>query len=308
VPHTLGFLFESIAPIFILILVGMVLRRTGLVGEEFISTSSRLVFRVALPVMLFQKMAAISRISPELYLGLAGFAGITLIVFWLVWLLLRRMEGPRLGSMVQGSFRGNIAIIGLALIDRTFGAGPSGIAAVFLVGMMPLYNFLAILVLSRCTGRTGAGAFLNVLKEVSRNPLILSILLGIGFGIFRIPLPSGVSASLGYLGQLTLPLALISIGGSLNLKGLWSRKLLWGGASVVKLAVLPLLAWLAADLLSLPREVRIALVMSAACPTAVSSFSMADAMGADAGLAGEIVSATTLFSMGTLPVWTWLLA
>ena len=134
------------------------------------------------------------------------------------------------------------------------------------------------------------------------------ILLGLPFGLLHINLPGVVVNSMGYISRLTLPLALIGIGGSLNLKGLMARKLLWTGASAIKLLVLPALVWLLARIFSIPDDIRVTLVIFAACPTAVTSFVMAEAMGADSELAGEIVSATTLFSMFTMSVWIGLLA
>ncbi|MFH2113505.1 MAG: AEC family transporter, partial [Spirochaetota bacterium] len=133
-------------------------------------------------------------------------------------------------------------------------------------------------------------------------------LLGLPFGLLEINLPSVVVNSMGYISRLTLPLALISIGGSLNMKSLMSRKLLWTGASAIKLLVLPVLVWLAARAFSITGDTLVILVVFAACPTAVTSFVMAEALGADGELAGEIVSATTLFSMFTMTFWIGMLA
>jgi hypothetical protein len=305
---TLVFAAETIVPIFFLILVGMVLKKQGVIGESFISTSSLLVYRLVLPVMLFQRMATVESIPAELYLGMAVFSGATILVYLVSWAAFRRLSGPRCGSMVQGSFRGNITIIGLAVIEGSYGLAAVQVAAVFLVVLMPLFNFLAILVLSHSSGRQKGNIPTAVLGEVIRNPLMWGILLGLPFGLLRIGLPGIVGNSLGYISRLTLPLALIGIGGTLDLKGLMTRKLLWTGASTIKLLVLPALVWLLARNFSIPGDMLVTLVIFAACPTAVTSFVMAEAMGADSELAGEIVSATTLFSMFTLSVWIGLLA
>lgn len=304
---TLVFAAEMIAPIFSLILVGMVLKRKAVIGESFISTSSVLVYRLVLPVMLFQRMSKVESIPAELYLGMIIFAVATLLVYTVSWLALRRMEGPKRGSMVQGGFRGNITIIGLAVIESSFGIAAVQVAAVFLVVLMPLFNFLAILVLSHSSGNRKDVVAAKVLGEVIRNPLMWGILVGLPFGLLNINLPNVVVNTLGYISRLALPLALIGIGGSLNIKNLMSRKLLWTSASVVKLLVLPALVWLLARTFSISSDILVTLVIFAACPTAVTTFVMAEALGADSELAGEIVSATTLFSMFTLSLWIGLL-
>ncbi|MDX9956900.1 MAG: AEC family transporter [Spirochaetia bacterium] len=306
--NTLAFAAETIAPIFALILVGLVLKRKAVIGDSFISTSSVLVYRLVLPVMLFQRMSVVDSIPADLYLGMAVLAGATILVFIGSWKAFSRMEGPIMGSMVQGGFRGNITILGLAVIESSYGSSAVQIAVVFLIVLMPLFNFLAIVILSHSSGHQEGSIAKKVWSELIRNPLIWGILLGLPFGLLDITLPGVVVNSMDYVGRLTLPLALIGIGGSLNMKSLMGRKLLWSGASAIKLLVLPAFVWLLARAFSITGDILVTLVVFAACPTAVTSFVMAEALGADSELAGEIVSATTLFSMLTLTFWIGMLA
>lgn len=305
--NSLVFSAQTIAPIFILILLGYILRRTGIIGNVFISSSSVIVFRIALPVMLFQKMAVISSIPVELYRGMAVYIAVTLIAFTGTWAAFLRLEPPQTGSMVQGSFRGNVTIIGLAIIESRFSSSAVQIAAVFLVVVMPLYNLLAIIVLSRSSRNEEIHVVKKVLLEIVKNPMIWAILLGLPFGLLKISIPQVIGDSMGYISRLTLPLALIGIGGSLNLKGLLSRKMLWSSAMAIKLLVIPALMWIAAAFFSIGGETLIVMVLSSACPAAVTGFIMAEAMGADGELSGEIISASTLFSMLTFTLWMGLL-
>lgn len=305
--NTLSFAAETIVPIFFLILVGLVLRRKEIIGDSFIATSSALVYRFVLPVMLFQRMSSVESIPSTLYLGMGLYAGATLLVYLVSWAVMGTMAGPRRASMVHGIFRGNISIVGLAVIDNSYGEAAVQVAAVFLAVLIPFFNFLAILVLSQGPGHNKGPVAKTVFAEVLRNPLLWGILLGLPFGLLNIPLPRVIHSSLGYISRLTLPLALIGIGGSLNLRGLMGRKLLWTSASAVKLLVLPALVWALTLLFPVSRDILNTLVIFAACPTAVTSYVMAKAMGADSDLAGEIVSATTLFSMFTLSLWIGLL-
>ena len=305
---TLAFAFETIVPIFTLILVGMVLKKNAVIGDSFISTSSVLVYRLVLPVMLFQRMSVVESFPSGLYRGVLVFAGVTILVYLVSWVAFRKLEGPKLGSLVQGGFRGNVTILGLAVIESSYGTAAMQIAAVFLVFLMPFFNFIAVIVLSHTSGNQKGNISKRVLSEVVRNPLMWGILLGLPFGLLDITLPAVVVNSMGYVSRLTLPLALIGIGGSLNIKNLMSRKLLWSAASVIKLLVLPALVWFSARLFSITGDTFVTLVIFASCPTAVTSFVMAEALRADSELAGEIVSATTLFSMFTMTFWIGLLA
>jgi predicted permease len=305
---TLAFAAENIVPIFSLILVGMVLKKKAVIGEPFISTSSVLVYRLVLPVMLFQRMSVVQSFPPGLYRGVAVFAGATMLVYLGTWAAFRRLDGPRLGSMVHGSFRGNVTVIGLAVIETSYGIAAMQIAAVLLVFLMPFFNFIAVVALSHNSGRQKGNIAATVLGEVVTNPLMWGILLGLPFGLLGITLPAVVVNSLGYISRLTLPLALIGIGGSLHMRNLMSRKLLWSSASVIKLLVLPAVVWLLARAFSITGDTLVTLVIFGTCPTAVTSFVMAEALGGDSELAGEIVSATTLFSMFTMTFWRGMLA
>ncbi|MFH2114175.1 MAG: AEC family transporter, partial [Spirochaetota bacterium] len=258
---TLAFAAETIVPIFSLILVGMVLKKKAIIGESFISTSSVLVYRLVLPVMLFQRMSVVDSIPAELYMGMAVLAGATILVFIVTWVAFSRMSGPIKGSMVQGGFRGNITILGLAVIESSYGTNAVQIAVVFLIVLMPLFNFLAIVILSHSSGRQEGGIAKKVLGELIRNPLIWGILLGLPFGLLDISLPVMVVNSMGYISRLTLPLALIGIGGSLSMKSLMGRKLLWSSASAIKLMVLPALVWFLANIFSIRGDILVTLVI-----------------------------------------------
>ncbi|HAK46891.1 MAG TPA: hypothetical protein DCO79_13360 [Spirochaeta sp.] len=304
---TIGFAAVTVAPIFILIFIGILLRQSGLISKEFITTASKIVFRLALPAMVFSKMSKVREI-PDALIGVTLlFAGVTVIVFIILWLSAGKLPAVTHGSFVQGAFRGNIAIIGLAVIENAFGLEALQAGVVILMVMMPLYNLLAVIVLSRSSAVQGGNILKQVLLNLIKNPLIWAIAIGLPFGLHNIHMPVVVQRTLNYLSQLAMPLALISIGGSLTLRGLMQRRFLWITASAVKLFVLPLIVFAGTALFGISGNVRAAVVAASACPTAVSSFAMAEAMGADGELSGEIISATTLFSVFTFTFWIVLL-
>ena len=304
---SIEFAAATVVPIFILIFIGTLLRATGIIDRQFITRGSKLVFNFALPAMVFSKMSAVENVPEGLSETIILFLAVTIIFFGLLWLCALRLPVKLHGSFVQGAFRGNIAIIGLAVTENAFGQQALQAAVVILMVMMPVYNFLAIIVLGRNSGGSDTRPIKTVAVNLVKNPLIWAIAVGLLFGIYKIPVPSAVDRTLSYLSQLTMPLALISIGGSLTLSGLVKRKLLWISAAAVKLVVIPLAVWLGTLVLGITGNAQNALVVLSACPAAVSGFAMAEAMGADSELAGEIISATTLLSIITVSFWIVLL-
>jgi len=304
---TIAFAAATVFPIFALIALGAYFRKKGIIGPEFIANGSKIVFRFALPASVFLKMSAVRSVPSELLGATAIFVVVAVIIYIALWFLFSKLPVQQHGSFVQGAFRGNITIIGLAVIENSFGLEALQVAVVILVVIMPLNNFLSIITLSRSSAQPGEHPLRRVFFEVVKNPLIWAIAVGLPFGLLEIPYPQVIGSSLEYLAKLTMPLALISIGGSLSLRGLVKRRFLWTTASVVKLLIFPALVWGGAWFFGLSGNILAALVLTSACPTAVSSFAMADAMGADSELSGEIVSATTLFSIATFTFWIVLL-
>jgi malonate transporter len=294
---------SNVLPLFALIFLGAILRRSSMVDESFISTSSKLVFRIALPVMVFRRLSQVEAVPTELIAGIGLFAGVTLLAVGFLWLFLRGVPGPQSSAAVQGAFRSNIAIVGLAIIEIAYGPLSLVYGAVVLAMIMPLYNLLAVMVLSHGTLAEGESPIRRVLIELIRNPLIWAVVVSLGFALLGWATPPAVDRTLEYLSRLTLPLALIGIGASLDFSSLMHRSGLWALAAVVKLLLIPAAVLGGGLLIGIDAAALRVLVITAACPTAVASFPMARAMGADSRLAGEIVSVTTLASILSLTFW-----
>ncbi|MBD3242866.1 MAG: hypothetical protein GF331_19900, partial [Chitinivibrionales bacterium] len=201
------------------------------------------------------------------------------------------------GAFVQGSFRGNLVIVGLPLLTRAMGEGAFAAAIVVLAVAMPLYNVLAVVALSYGRKEAGPG---TIVRRVLLNPLVLAIIVGIAVSLLGIRLPGFVQKTGSYLGQMTFPLALLGIGAGMN------RRMLTAGirptllATALNNVLAPAITALAAFTAGLPADMTALLTILAATPTAVSSFIMARAMGADDDLAGSIVFISTMASVVTI--------
>lgn len=297
------FALNAVLPVFLLILTGILLRKLSLIDENFIQISSRLVFKVALPTLIFQKLSTIDFQNvfdgrEMFYIFVIVTGGFTLI-YYLTGFFIK--DGPQRGAFVQGAFRSNIAIVGLAIIINVYGDSGAARAAIDLVLIFPLYNIYAVLALVLSLKKErDQGTFLSVLKAIIKNPLILAVLIALPFSFFSLNTGQIVETFTGYLSQLTLPLALIGVGGSLNFtvfKQTFSKALL---SSSIKLLIYPAVAvflLLSAGFEGEPLGIIFIMLGS---PTAVSSFPMARAMGSDSELAAAIIVLTTIGSVFTI--------
>jgi predicted permease len=296
------FTLNIVAPIFLLIVIGIFLKRINLINDLFVSQTSKFVFKVSLPALIFLKIASVKitqafdgkliLTSLILVLIIAGFS-------WILSSLLTKVPKEK-GVFVQGSFRSNFAIIGLALIANLIGEEQLGKASLVLAFVMPLYNILAVIVLTVPFRGKKKYNYFQTIKEIGKNPLIIAALLAAPFSILKVELGLIFITTLTYLSKIALPLALISIGASLNLKSLKEASKLSFIAMFNKLVTFPLLAILVGIYFEFNSNQLTILFILFASPTAIASFIMADAMGSNSKLASDIIVLSTLFSIITL--------
>ncbi|MEG0804667.1 MAG: AEC family transporter, partial [Pygmaiobacter sp.] len=214
-----------------------------------------------------------------------------------------------LGSFVQGSSRSNVAILGVAFVQNMYGA--AGAAAIMVGIVVPLANVCSVLLLSVCgprdTGASGKQQLATALRNVCKNPLILSILLGMAVSFSGFQLPPIVAKTVGSVAALATPLSLIVLGAGFGGREALKKWKPTAAASAIKLLALPALLLPMALLLGFRGQELASLVIMTGAPTAVSSYIMAQNMHNDAELASSIVAATTLLSSATLTFWIFLL-
>ncbi len=296
------FSINVVVPIFVIVFLGIFLRRRNILNENFAAVSSNLSFQVSLPAMLFDDLAK-TDLKGILDLKLIGFALAGILVFFIIFSLAGKLmirDGKSRGAFVQGIFRSNFAILGLALASNALGQAGLTKSAVLLAFVIPLFNVLAVITLtinssdSACIDRKG------ILKNIAKNPLIIAIVLALPFSYFQIPLPAILDNIIGYMSSIAIPLALLGMGCSFDFKS--SRKIfgLTLTASLIKIVVMPLVLLAAAYFLGFRGVDLGVLFILFASPTAISSFVMAKAMDCDADLSAGIVLMTTIGSVITL--------
>lgn len=291
--------FNVTAPVFALVLLGCLLKRLGWIDTAFVNTASSLVFRATMPTLLFLgiiKADLGEALQPLLlgYFALATVASFLVVWGWAIW----RCPHADRGVYVQGAFRGNCGIVGLALAATQYGDYGLSVGGI-LAGMVILfYNVLSTIVLALYSPQLKAN-WRTILRSIVGNPLIIGILVAIPFAYWQWQLPRWLESSAHYFAALTLPLALICIGATLSLVALRESSRLALGASLWKIVWIPLLGVLGALALGIQGPALGILFLYLGCPTAASSFVMARAAGGNAQLAAAIVVVSTLGGMLT---------
>jgi len=290
-----------VLPVFLVIGLGYLLKRLELIDSAFLLQTNRLVYYIALPLLLFYKIGTAdfrTSFNGALVVGstLAVAAGFFLSYGYAA---LRRYPPAARGAFSQGSFRGNLAYMGLAIVFNAYGEEGFTRAGILMGFLVPVLNFFAILALllpHRGGGSRSPGFWI---RQIAYNPLIVASFIGIAWSFFRIPLPVILDRSLNIATGMTLPLALIAIGGSFSLAKLKGDMVRAAFATGIKIVWLPLLA--AAFLAALDvRGLDLAIgVLMAGAPAATATYIMAHQMKGDAELAGSIVMMSTILSAFT---------
>lgn len=296
------FTFNLVAPVFLLVAIGYFLRVIGIINDNFVSLSSKIVFSVALPALIFVEISKLD-LNKIIDLNLILYAyAATIIAYILIWFISIPLtkDGKNRAVFIQGSFRSNFAIIGLALIANVFGNEILGKASIVLAFMIPLYNVFSVVALTVPVRKEKQLNVSGTLMEILKNPLIIAVIIALPFSYFRIHINQIFQTTINYLADLALPLALIGIGGFLNFKDIKVELKTTISAAILKLIIFPFAATFGAYLSGFRGNDLGILFILFACPTAIASFIMAEAMGVNSRLAGNILLITTLGSLITI--------
>lgn len=310
------FAFNSVSPIIFTVAIGYLLKKAGLMNGDFSKKANKLVFRIFLPVLLFTNVYGISSIS-AVSLGYVFYSlAALLIIFGLAVpgvILLTDKKKCR-GALLQGVFRSNYALIGIPLASSLFPGEGAAVATLLSAFMVPAFNILAVIGLSIFNNEGEKPDFKKVLLGILKNPLIWGIAAGlVTLGIraifvengidFRLANVSAIWKSLSYLSSVATPLALLVLGAQFEFSAIPSlkREIIIG--TILRSVVVPILGIGIAYFAfrnSFGGAQFAALVAVFCTPVAVSSVPMAQEMGADAELAGQLVVFTTISSAFTV--------
>ena len=307
---SLLFALNAVLPIVILVTLGYILKKSGFMNAEFSKNANRLVFRVFLPVMLFLNIYNIKDIA-EVDFGYIVYVLVILVIIFLLSLpavMAITKSAPRRGVLIQAGFRSNYALIGIPLSKFLFGDEGVAIATLLSAVMIPALNILAVISLSMFSDGGKKPSVKKILADIVKNPLIQGIALGVAVLIvrsalakagisFRISDITPVYTALQYISNLATPLALIVLGAQFEFSAVkeLKREIVFG--VIMRTAAVPILGVGCAYFLfdsQFSGAHFAAFVAAFTTPVAVSSVPMAQEMGGDTELAGQLVIWTTL--------------
>lgn len=286
-------------PSVLMLLFGVFLQRSGQVSTEFVAQTSKLVFNYGLPLLLFSRLLEGEIHYGEQALLLAAGVVSTMVLYigaeCYAW---RRIADVRdKGVFVQGVFRSNMGIMGLAFVLNAYGNGGLAAGAVYMGVITVLYNILAVITLSRGSGGSAWEKTGNVLKKIATNPLIVAILLALVLQHFQIKLPRALMQTADYVADISLPLALICAGATFDWRSMAKMSDISLQASIGRLLVAPVVAVLTGLAFGLNGVAMGVLFLMVTTPVASASYVMAKAMGGNDVAAANIVGITTFGAM-----------
>ena len=296
-------------PIFVIILLGGFLKKLGLVNDGFSSVADKYVFKVALPVALFQDIATMdirSSFSGKFVLFCMAATTFMFAACWLIGRLCLK-DKSMVGAFAQASARGSAAILGIAFVENIY--GNSGMTPMMIVAAVPLFNIYSVIILTvtSSSGKFSMELVRKTLKGVVTNPIIIGILVGMVWSLLKLPIPTILKKSVSYVASTATPIALIVLGATF--KGREALKKIGPtfGAAMLKLVLIPAAIFPVAINLGFRGSELVAIMIMLASPTTVTCYIMAKNMGGDETLSASVVMTATLLSSITLTLWVFVI-
>lgn len=298
---------EIVLPLFLMMAVGYIIRVSGMMNETSVRQTNKAIFKVFLPLLVFRNIYTTTLTesfdSRLLFYAAAGVALQFLLALCIAFLSGR--DNSKRGVMLQGMFRSNFVLFGIPVCTALFGDRAAGLASILIAVIIPLYNVLAVISLEMFNG--GRPNVLQVLLGIITNPLILASAAGILCLAFQIVLPSFLESTVASLSSIATPLAFVILGASFSFRKVGGCIKELCVTLGVKLLFFPILFLGLAILLGFRGPQLAVLLTVFASPVAVSSFTMAQQMGGDDKLAGQLVIFSSILSVFTMFLFIFLL-
>ena len=303
--ENLIFRLNATIPIFLMMLLGMLFRKLGWMDEVFAAKMNKFVFLVPLPVLLFEQLATVDFSEVwdiKFILFCFVVTAISITISTLISLLWKDRSVK--GEFIQATYRSSAALLGIAFIQNIYGT--AGMAPLMIIGSVPLYNIMAVVVLS--VFKPGNNSFdkalvKKTLKGIATNPIIIGIVAGFVWSALKLPMPSILHKTVSSIGATATPMGLMSMGATFEMKKATSKMKPTLVAVFMKLVGFCAIFLPMAALLGFRNEEMIAILVMLGSATTVSCFVMARNMGHEGTLSSGVIMMTTLLSAFTLTMW-----
>lgn len=307
--ENLIFSLNATVPVFLMMILGLFFRKIGWIDEVFASKMNKFVFLVPLPVLVFSDLATVDFSEVwdiKFVLFCFGATVVSIAVAAAVSFVWK--DKSIQGEFIQASYRSSAALLGIAFIQNIYGS--AGMAPMMIIGSVPLYNIMAVLVLSLFKpGQQGIDR--SVLKKTLRgivtNPIIIGIAAGLIWSALRIPMPRIIGKTVSSIGGMATPMGLMAMGATFDIKKAFDKAAPAVTAAIIKLVGFAALFLPIAVSLGFRQEKLVAILVMLGSATTVSCFVMAKNMDHEGVLSSSVVMLTTMFSAFTLTGWLYIL-
>lgn len=307
--ENLVFSLNATVPVFLMMVIGLVLRRVGLFGEDFAAKVNKFVFQIPMPFLVFADLATVDFAEAwnTKFVLFCFFVTVASIAIAAGVSCLWKDKSIQ-GEFIQAAYRSSAALLGIAFITNIY--GNAGMAPLMIIGSVPLYNIMAVVVLSFFRpghNHLDEELLKDTAKGVATNPIILGILAGLLWSALKIPMPAIMEKTVTGIGNMASPLGLMAMGATFDIKKAFGKAKPAAVAAGIKLVgfaalFLPLAVWM-----GFRNEELVAILIMLTSATTVSAYVMARNMGHEGVLTSSVVMLTTLFSAFTITFWIWLL-
>lgn len=305
------FSLNATVPVFLMMVFGWFVHRIKLLDDNATSQVNRFVFRALLPALLFMDLStadfrAVWDSKFVLFCMCVTLLSVGVAVIYSI----ISGKGHERAEIVQASYRSSAAILGIAFVNNIY--GHSTMAALMIVGTVPLYNIIAVTTLAVTSPDTDKikdkhTLVKNTAKSIITNPIILGIVVGISWSLLKIPQPVILSKSVTYLGNMATPLSLISLGASFKFDDAKGKLPVTLGIAFIKLVLFCGIFLPVAIKFGFRDEKLIAILVMLGSATTSSCFVMAKNFGHKGIITAFAVMLTTLCSAFTLTGWLFIL-
>lgn len=316
-PSSMSAIALNVAPIFLLILIGYMLSRSGFLKSSVGNGMGEFVFKVAVPMLMFRTLADADFHGASPFRLWAAYFGGVAITWAIAHLVARHAFGrdQQIGVIagVSAAFANNV-FIGLPLVGRAVGENGLVALSILLAIHLPVMMVAGTILMENATHRMAGGerqGLLAILKQVGRNlltnPLVVGLAAGILFNLTGLPLTPVVKTVVDQIAGIAGPAALVSLGMSLTNYSISGNFGIAAVMSGLKLFLLPASIWVICQVLGLSHAWTMALVLTSSVPTGVNAWLIANRFGAGQSLAASTISLSTLFGVLSVSFWAWLL-
>ncbi len=308
--ENLRFSLNASVPIVLMMIFGYICRKIDLLDDHTTAKLNKFTFRAALPALLFMDLstADFRAVWDGKLVGFCVIVTFLSVGIAVVYSFFHKDKCER-GEIIQACYRSSAAILGIAFVKNIY--GESLMAALMIVGTVPIYNIIAVAVLAATSpekkGESKKELFLDTVKGVVTNPIIIGIAAGILWSLLKIPQPAIMSKTISYMGNMATPLSLIALGASFKTSEAKSKVGVTVGICFIKLILFCGIFLPVAVSMGFSGEKLVAILVMLGSATTGSCFVMVKNFGHKGTITAFAVMLTTTCSAFTLTLWLFLL-